>query len=85
MQLIEISRKLNKYGYASYLHKEIGILFCGIEDKNGVTILDTTSQVSIEDNKIICSYFNHNLEIRNEFLNEDDLIKFIRTQFPTAR
>lgn len=85
MDLKQIAKKLNKVGYSSYLHDSINILFCCIEDNNSNPILDTTSQIRIADEKYLCSYFNRNLAIEENFNSVDELIVFIKKHFPIKK
>lgn len=83
LELIKNVLEIN--GYSSVIHKikNKEILFFSLEDKDRNPLMNTVSNIVIENEIITLTYFAKLIPVEKEFKTIEELLKFVRQVFPT--
>lgn len=88
MTIIDVNKKIKAAGYKSFIRemktgsKISKYVMGGINDDDTNLKMDSVFQVYMEENNFQLTYANHQIAVEKVFTQIEDLIAFIKKQFP---
>ena len=82
-----IKKELEVNNYSPVIHKILNkeILLFSVEDEDKIPIMNKISNIVIENENIVLTYFKKQIDIKKEFKTIDDFIKFVKEIFPISK
>ncbi|NHN25537.1 hypothetical protein FIA58_007595 [Flavobacterium jejuense] len=82
-----VKKELEVNNYSPVIHKISNkeILLFSVEDEDKIPIMNKISNVVIENENIVLTYFKKQIDIKKEFKTINDFIKFVKEIFPVSK
>ena len=85
LELVKKELEVNNYSPLILKISNKEILLFSVEDEDKIPIMNKISNVVIENENIVLTYFKKQIDIKKEFKTINDFIKFVKEIFPVSK